>query len=185
LGLECDYIAGHEHWIEKLTAMAPWDFLIGSVHYLPQGWEVDQPKYVGRHAGASEEIWTDYWKEFERCIRSGLFDFVAHPDLPKKFGFRPPGDLRRFYEPSIAALADTGIPFEINTAVYAKNVESSTPRASFSILRVKRTCLFSSTPMRTSRPNSPRGSGKRSRWQGTQGSQRPSASSNVNELSSR
>src|SRR5207253_2451893 len=93
LGLECDFIPGYEWWIEKLAGMAGWDYLIGSVHYLPEGWEVDHPKYISRHSGASEEIWAGYWKVYEQCIRSRLFDFVAHPDLPKKFGFKPSGDL--------------------------------------------------------------------------------------------
>ena len=131
VGLECDYIEGREAWIEKLAGMAEWDFLIGSVHYLPEGWEVDHPKYVGRHAGKSEEIWASYWKTYERCIRSGLFDFVAHPDLPKKFGFRPAGDLRHFYEPSIAALAECGVAFEINTAGLRKECREPYPAREF------------------------------------------------------
>lgn len=132
LGLECDYIAGKEAWIEKLAGMADWDFLIGSVHYLPEGWEVDHPKYIDRHHGDSVNgLWDGYWKTFEQCIRSGLFDFVAHPDLPKKFGFRPGGDLRRYYEPAIAALVDTGIAFEINTAGLRKPVGEMYPDRAF------------------------------------------------------
>ncbi len=131
LGLECDFLPGQEAWIEKLATLADWDFLIGSVHYLPEGWEVDHPKYIGRHAGAAEEIWTSYWKTYERCIRSGLFDFVAHPDLPKKFGFRPEGDLRRFYEPSIQALAECDLAFEINTAGLRKDCRELYPARQF------------------------------------------------------
>jgi len=131
LGLECDFLADREAWIEELSAMADWDFLIGSVHYLPEGWEVDHPKYVGRHEGHAEEIWTSYWRVYEQCIRSGLFDFVAHPDLPKKFGFHPAGDLRRFYEPVIAALAETGTPFEINTAGWRKDCREQYPARPF------------------------------------------------------
>lgn len=131
LGLECDYLAGREAWIEELSQLARWDFLIGSVHYLPEGWEVDHPKYIGRHAGASEEIWTSYWKSYEQCIRSGLFDFVAHPDLPKKFGHRPDGDLKRFYEPAVAALAECGLAFEINTAGLRKECRELYPAREF------------------------------------------------------
>jgi histidinol-phosphatase (PHP family) len=137
VGLECDFIAGREAWIEELSKMADWDFLIGSVHYLPGGWEVDHPKYVGRHAGQAEEIWTDYWRAYEQCIRSRLFDFVAHPDLPKKFGFRPEGDLRRFYEPVIAALAETKTPFEINTAGWRKDCHEQYPARQFLELAAK------------------------------------------------
>ena len=132
LGLECDFIPGQEAWIEKLAGMAPWDFFIGSVHYLPNGWEVDHPKYLSRFRdGNVQKIWSDYWLIYERCIRSGLFDFVAHPDLPKKFGYRPAGDLRRYYEPAIAALAETGTAFEINTAGLRKECSELYPAAEF------------------------------------------------------
>jgi histidinol-phosphatase (PHP family) len=131
IGLECDFLAGREAWIEELAKLVPWDFFIGSVHYLPNGWEVDHPKYISRHEGHAEEIWESYWRTYEQCIRSRLFDFVAHPDLPKKFGFRPAGDLRRFYEPAIAALAETGTPFEINTAGWRKDCREQYPAREF------------------------------------------------------
>ncbi|HEY2342407.1 MAG TPA: histidinol-phosphatase [Chthoniobacteraceae bacterium] len=132
LGLECDYFPGKESWIEELAGLADWDYFIGSVHYLPEGWDVDNPKYIGRFRdGDVEKIWADYWKTYQRCIRSGLFDFVAHPDLPKKFGFRPEGDLRRFYEPVIGALAETNMPFEINTAGLRKDCRELYPAPQF------------------------------------------------------
>ncbi len=131
IGLECDYLADREGWIEELAKLADWDFLIGSVHYLPDGFEVDHPKYIGRHEGEVEKIWSEYWAAYERCIRSGLFDFMGHPDLPKKFGFRPLGDLRRYYEPAIAALAETGLAFEINTAGLRKECRELYPAQDF------------------------------------------------------
>ncbi len=131
LGLECDFIPGYEWWIEELAGMADWDYLIGSVHYLPGGWEVDHPKYIARHRGDADQIWRDYWALYERCIRSGLFDFVAHPDLPKKFGITPDGDLRRYYEPSVAALAEQGVPFEINTAGMRRDCREEYPSRTF------------------------------------------------------
>jgi histidinol-phosphatase (PHP family) len=132
LGLECDFITGHEHWIEKLAGEANWDFFIGSVHYLPSGWAVDDPQHLGRFRGGDiEAIWTSYWRTYEQAIRSKLFDFVAHPDLPKKFGYRPKGDLRHYYEPAIAALAETGVGFEINTAGLRKECAELYPAQDF------------------------------------------------------
>ena len=132
LGLECDYLAGREGWIEELRGLANWDFFIGSVHYLGDGTEVDHPKAIKRYAGGETgAIWATYWPTYERAIRSGLFDFVAHPDLPKKFGYVPAGDLRRFYEPVIAALAETGTPFEINTAGWRKECAEQYPARPF------------------------------------------------------
>ncbi len=132
LGLEVDYLAGREEWIMELSRLADWDFLVGSVHYLAPGWAVDDPQFIGRFREETvEEIWELYWSAYERCIRSGLFDWVAHPDLPKKFGWCPEGDLRRFYEPSIRALAQTGGAFEINTAGLRKDCRELYPAQEF------------------------------------------------------
>src|SRR4051812_12962226 len=34
LALEVDYLPGHEEWIRELASRHPWDYLIGSVHYV-------------------------------------------------------------------------------------------------------------------------------------------------------
>ncbi len=132
LGLECDYLAGREGWIEELRGLAGWDYFIGSVHYLNDGTEVDHPLALKRYAnGETAAIWAEYWPTYERAIRSGLFDFVAHPDLPKKFGYVPAGDLRRYFEPVVAALAETRTPFEINTAGWRKQCAEQYPARQF------------------------------------------------------
>jgi histidinol-phosphatase (PHP family) len=132
LGLECDYIADHENWITRLAEMAPWDYLIGSVHYIAPGWDVDNPRWIGRFEERSvHEIWSLYWIAYERCIRSGMFDLVAHPDLPKKFGHRPEGDLRKYYEPVIQAAVDADVAIEINTAGLRKPVHEMYPSEEF------------------------------------------------------
>lgn len=132
LGLEVDYIAGQEPWIEQLAGMAEWDYLIGSVHYIAPGWDVDNPKWIGRFDEQPvEEIWARYWDAYVECIRSGLFDFVAHPDLVKKFGHRPAGDLARYYEPAIRAASEVGAAIEINTAGLRKPVAEMYPSSEF------------------------------------------------------
>jgi len=132
LGLEVDYLEGGEKWIEELAKQADFDYLIGSVHYIAPGWDVDNPKHISRFTeGSVEDIWTLYWDIYEKMIRSQLFDFVGHPDLPKKFGHRPAGDLRRFYEPVIQTLLDYKTPFEINTAGLRKDVREMYPAKQF------------------------------------------------------
>ena len=132
LGLEVDYLRGHEEWIEELAGMAHWDFFIGSVHYIGPRWDVDNPAHLSRFESQPvAEIWQVYFNAYERAIRSGLFDFMGHPDLPKKFGHRPEGDLRRFYDPVIAALAETGTAFEINTAGLRKPAGECYPAPEF------------------------------------------------------
>ncbi len=129
LALECDYLEGQEPWIDTTSGLADWDYLIGSVHYIYQGCAVDDPKHLSRWKSATdiEEMWAAYWRLYEKCIRSRLFDFHAHPDLAKRFGLRPAGDLRRYHEPVIQALVDTGGVMEVSTAGLRKDVREIYP----------------------------------------------------------
>jgi histidinol-phosphatase (PHP family) len=129
LGLEVDYLEGGDDWVHETTGMAEWDYLIGSVHYIYQGVAVDDPKHLSRWKTEVEvaEMWEAYWRQYEKCIRSRHFDFYAHPDLAKRFGLRPPGDLRRFYEPVIQALVDTKGVLEVSTAGLRKDVHEIYP----------------------------------------------------------
>ena len=132
LGLEVDYLEGGEAWIEELSKAADFDYLIGAVHYIAPGWDVDNPKHISRFTDSTvDEIWAMYFRLYEKAIRTGFFDFMAHPDLPKKFGHRPAGDPRRYYDPIIQALADTGTAFEINTAGLRKDVREMYPAMQF------------------------------------------------------
>jgi histidinol-phosphatase (PHP family) len=137
LGLEIDYLDGPDQraWIEELSSKAEFDYLIGSVHYIAPGWAIDDPdpKWQNKWTDPQgvEDAWTAYWKLYTDAIRSGLFDILAHPDLPKKFGHRPGGDLRRFYEPAIEAARDAGIVFELSTAGLRKPCAEMYPARTF------------------------------------------------------
>lgn len=130
-GLECDWLPGCEAWIEELAARYEWDYLIGSVHYL-DSWDFDNPKWLGRWAEADiEQVWDHYWETYARMARSGLFDILGHADLIKKFAYRPGGDLRRFYDPAIQAIADSGKVIELNTAGWHKPCAEAYPSDEF------------------------------------------------------
>jgi histidinol phosphatase-like PHP family hydrolase len=43
LALEVDYLPGHEPWIRDLSQRHPWDYFIGSVHYVSDTWDIDNP----------------------------------------------------------------------------------------------------------------------------------------------
>jgi histidinol-phosphatase (PHP family) len=63
--------------------------------------------------------------------KSGLFDFLGHPDLIKKFAYRPSGDLRRFYDPVIETIAGNDVAIELNTAGFHKPCAEQYPSAEF------------------------------------------------------
>jgi histidinol-phosphatase (PHP family) len=60
-----------------------------------------------------------------------LFDILGHPDLVKKFAHIPPGDLDRFYEPAIDAIAAAGGVIELNSAGWHKPCAEAYPAPRF------------------------------------------------------
>ena len=131
MGLEVDWLDGCEGWVEHLAGAGDWDYLIGSVHYLGD-WDFDNPEKLAFWSDRGiMETWEEYWETYIAMARSGLFDLLAHPDLVKKFGAIPPGDLRFYYEPAIEAIAESGCAIEINTAGWHKPCEEAYPAAEF------------------------------------------------------
>jgi histidinol-phosphatase (PHP family) len=132
LGLECDFIPAYEDHIRDLAAQADWDYLIGSVHYITPDWDVDNPKHLKRWTEQPvDQIWQAYFDAYTKMIESCLFDFLAHPDLVKKFGHRPEGDLSRFYRQTLDAAAEAGTVLEVSTAGLRKDVREIYPSRDF------------------------------------------------------
>lgn len=130
-GMECDWLPGNHGWIEELAVGYDWDYLIGSIHYL-DGWDFDNPKWLGRWAETDlDALWTRYWQAVAEMAGTGLFDILGHADLVKKFAYRPAGDLARFYEPAVAAIAAGGAAIEINTAGWHKPCAEAYPAPEF------------------------------------------------------
>jgi len=131
VGLECDWLDGCEAWIENLAHQHNWDYLIGSVHYLSD-WDFDNPAWLKKWAETDiDAAWDTYWKTYTDMVKSGLFDILGHPDLIKKFGYSPKGDLRRYYEPVIETIASSGCVIEINTAGWHKPCAEAYPTPEF------------------------------------------------------
>lgn len=127
-GLECDWVPGIEPWIQHLRGLHQWDYLIGSVHYLPGNGSVDDSLYADKSlTGSIEEDWAQYWQSIETMVRSGLFDIVGHIDLVKIWGRVPQGDLMQYYEPALQALQESNMAVEINTAGWHKHCAEQYP----------------------------------------------------------
>ena len=131
-GMECDWFTGCERWIEKLWGLEDWDYLIGSVHYLGSDFDFDNPKWLGKWSELDiEATWQKYWETYANMADSGFFTLLGHPDLIKKFSFRPEGDLNRFYEPVVDTIAANGCLIELNTAGWHKPCAEAYPHLDF------------------------------------------------------
>ena len=116
LGVEADYIPGFEERLRALLAAHPFDYVLGAVHFI-DGWGFDNPAYLdGYSAWRLDDLYARYFELVVQAVRTGLFDVLAHPDLVKKFGYRPGSDVRGLYEEVARAMAGGGICVEVNTA---------------------------------------------------------------------
>ena len=116
LGIEADYIPGFEERLRKLLSKHPFDYVLGAVHFI-DGWGFDNPACLeGYAAWKVDDLYARYFELVLQAVRSGLFDVLAHPDLVKKFGYRPGTDVRGLYEEVAGAMAGASVCVEVNTA---------------------------------------------------------------------
>jgi histidinol-phosphatase (PHP family) len=116
LGGEADYLPGSEDEVAALAAAYPFDYLLGSVHFIGE-WAFDHPAYVaGYDAWDLRELYATYFGLVCDAMRTGLFDVVGHVDLVKKFGYRPEGDWSELVDEVCAVAAACDLCVEINTA---------------------------------------------------------------------
>jgi histidinol-phosphatase (PHP family) len=139
LGLEVDYLPGQEDWIRELSARHPWDYLIGSVHYLSADWAIDDPAQLSKWKQRDPfEVWSIYFETLAQAAASRLFDIIGHADLPKKFNLRPHADCTPLYERFLDAVQDAGIAIELNTAGLRKDCREIYPAPSLLALARQR-----------------------------------------------
>lgn len=118
LGLEVDYVGARQDELAALLEPYPWDYLLGSVHWI-DGLAVDQQPGLWAEASV-DEVWKRYFGALAELACSGHVDVLAHPDLAKIFGMRPD----RIEYPAL-----DGVALEISTAGLRKPVGELYPAA--------------------------------------------------------
>ena len=128
LGLEVDYVVGRERETAELLAPYPWDYLLGSVHFV-DGFGVDvQPGLVEKLG--PDEAWRRYFVWLRNAARSGLFDSLAHPDLAKHHGPRPGVEaVQWLHEETADAIEAADVCIEVSSAGLHKPVGELYPDA--------------------------------------------------------
>ncbi|WP_293909865.1 histidinol-phosphatase HisJ family protein [Deinococcus sp.] len=125
LGLEADFHPGTERYVAEILAEYPWDYVIGSVHYIG-AWGFDNPEFVSeyerRDLGA---LYRHYYALIEGAARSNLFDSIGHLDLPKKFGHLDQGGMSALH--ALDVIAMQGLSLDFNTAGWRKPVREAYP----------------------------------------------------------
>ncbi|WP_079477522.1 histidinol-phosphatase HisJ family protein [Halobacillus salinus] len=124
MGIEMDYMPGKEKEMEEFIQAHPFDYVIGSVHWIDD-WGIDLAIYRDEYEKRDlHEVYRQYFDRVVTLAQSGLFDFVGHIDVIKVFGYEPEDRefLREQYERAAKALAETDTCIEISTAGLRKPV---------------------------------------------------------------
>lgn len=131
LGLEVDFFPRSIDAVLDLLEPYPWDFLIGSIHWVG-GWSID-------HDGAAfeferrgvERAYQDYFEWETALAASGAVDVLAHADVVKKHGHRLPEPPLELYAKVAAAAAGTQTAVEVSTAGLQKPIREMYPGPEF------------------------------------------------------
>jgi histidinol-phosphatase (PHP family) len=108
--------------------MHPWDYFIGSVHYVSESWDIDNPAKLSEWKKRDAfEVWSVYFDWLTRAADSGLFEIIGHADLPKKFGIYPQQDCTALFDRFLSIAAKKGVAIELNTAGLRKDCKEIYP----------------------------------------------------------
>ncbi|MHC1703219.1 MAG: histidinol-phosphatase HisJ family protein [Tenuifilaceae bacterium] len=129
LGGEIDYYPGMDKEIAELINSIPFDYTIGSVHFLGD-WNFDTDIRPYDQINI-DKFFTDYFKLVQQSAKSGLFDVIGHCDLAKKFRYYPSFRLERLYEETAKVFRKSGVVVELNTSGRIKPCEEFYPSAVF------------------------------------------------------
>ncbi len=138
LGIEADFIPGFEAQTGEILSGYPYDFVIGSVHFIDR-WAFDDPDPSQKVKWKDKDIDTvyrDYYRLLRLSAESGLYDIMGHVDLVKKFGHRPAADLSGEVEETARVFKKSGVTVEINTSGLRKPVKEIYP--SLDVLKIYR-----------------------------------------------
>ncbi|MDQ3856054.1 MAG: histidinol-phosphatase HisJ family protein, partial [Chloroflexota bacterium] len=127
LGVEADFIPGHEERLAEILQRYPWDYVYGSVHYV-DGWGFDNPEYRARYDEWDlDELYERYFDLVCQAATSGLFDVLGHLDVIKKWGHVPAVPPTGLYERVADTVTRAGVAVEVSSAGYRKPVGQPYP----------------------------------------------------------
>lgn len=131
LGLEVDFQPGTEEKILALLEPYPFDYLIGSVHWVGAWWP-DRKRGMEEYERLGDRpAYEKYFAAETALAESGLVDVLAHADFVKRAGgrpYHPPVDL---YEKVALAAAASGTAVEVSSAGLRQPIQEIYPAPLF------------------------------------------------------
>ncbi len=115
LGLEVDFFPETFDAVIEFLDPYPWDFLIGSVHWVG-GWSIDSAPSVFEFDRRGVDLaWEQYFDLEAQLAATGEVDVLAHVDVCKKHGRRPASEPVESYRRVVEAAASSGTAVEVSS----------------------------------------------------------------------
>jgi histidinol-phosphatase (PHP family) len=116
VGVEVDFVPDFANEIKGALKGLSFDYIIGSVHFI-EGWAFDNPKHIMEYQKWDPaKLYEKYFMVVQACAESKIFDIIGHPDLIKKFGFKPKTDIMDLYKATAKVFKKNGVCVEVNTS---------------------------------------------------------------------
>jgi histidinol-phosphatase (PHP family) len=116
VGLEGDYIEGCEKQIEAIIQAYPWDYVIGSVHFLGE-WDISDFRQLQGWQGQNyANVYNIYYDAVQKAARTGFYDYIGHVDVIKRFGYKPEEDMWELEKRTLDVIKQSGMAIELNAS---------------------------------------------------------------------
>jgi histidinol-phosphatase (PHP family) len=126
-GVEIGYIPGMEQEIKEFLDSYPFDYAIGSVHYVD---EVLVSRWTREQEPRGKSL-MPYFETVLAATESGLFQILGHLDYVRKYMFAPQRYARDEYEGVIDKILDAALKselvLEVNTSGWRQATEEPYP----------------------------------------------------------
>lgn len=130
IGIEADYIPGYERKTKAILEDYPYDYVIGSVHFI-KDWGFDNPEEFEKWDEKDvDQVYRDYYALLRQSAQSGMYDIMGHVDLVKKFGHRATQEFTDEIRKTAQVFKECGVAVEINTSGLRKPVKEMYPSLS-------------------------------------------------------
>ncbi|MDO4501847.1 MAG: histidinol-phosphatase HisJ family protein [Coriobacteriia bacterium] len=117
-GMEMDYLGSAEDRIIDPAELAPFDYLLGSVHYV-DGWAMYSSKEADKWGDQEhvDALWRRYFEVWCEAASGPMpYTVMSHPDLVKKHGRYASFDVAPLYEQAAEAARAGERMVEVNTS---------------------------------------------------------------------
>jgi histidinol-phosphatase (PHP family) len=116
LGMESDFYPDHIHVYQEQYLLHPFDYIIGSVHYVRELNIFKKGRWEGLTTQEQVEIKNEYYELIQQSAKSGVFQILGHIDAMK--GYYPAfSDIQTdIVENTLKIIGEEDVAIEINTS---------------------------------------------------------------------